>query len=169
MCTLGLFTATCEVLNILKKLVVWCRGLQRAEEQETRCLTVLVFSWKGDKWGHFLLVLLQTCWPLSFSYFYLFLCWPLKGRCSPGLSLAVPSTDVIFPQWTISSVQCPRKQSKGAHVRGLKNPGHSGLVLKNILQIFSVFVGNPGILVPLASRELWGSSNPVWGFQIAQW
>lgn len=34
MCTLGLFTATGKVLNILKKLIVWCRELQRTEEQE---------------------------------------------------------------------------------------------------------------------------------------
>ena len=38
-------------------------------------------------------------------------------------------------------------------MRGLKNPGHSGLVLKNYSQFFSVFVGSPGILVPLASGE----------------
>lgn len=31
---MGLFTATGEVLNILKQLTVWCRGLQRTEEQE---------------------------------------------------------------------------------------------------------------------------------------
>ena len=31
---LGLFTTTGEVLNILKQLPVWCRGLQRPEEQE---------------------------------------------------------------------------------------------------------------------------------------
>lgn len=47
MCTLGLFTATCEVLNILKKLVVWCRGLQRTEEQEIGCLTIQVFFQRG--------------------------------------------------------------------------------------------------------------------------
>ena len=34
MCTLRLFTATCEVLNILKKLTVQCRALQRTEEQK---------------------------------------------------------------------------------------------------------------------------------------
>lgn len=38
-------------------------------------------------------------------------------------------------------------------MRGLKNPGHSGLVLRNILPVFSGFVGSPGILVPLASGE----------------
>ena len=47
----------------------------------------------------------------------------------------------------------PEGKVKGAHVRGLKNPGHSGLVLKNYSQFFSVFVGSPGILVPLASGE----------------
>jgi hypothetical protein len=34
MCSLGLFTAIGEVLNILKKLTVWRRGLQRTEEQD---------------------------------------------------------------------------------------------------------------------------------------